>query len=89
MIGNAADEHVTPLNNPRADAEDMSKALCEIGFDVVEGYDLDRGAMDDKTIEFARRAETADLAFVVEVCTRSDGRLDLAIGDQADAVARA
>ena len=25
----------------------------------------------------------------VEVCTRSNGRLDLAIGDQADAVARA
>ena len=26
--------------------------------------DLDRGAMDDKTIEFASRAETADFAFV-------------------------
>ncbi|MFL5334533.1 MAG: caspase family protein, partial [Geminicoccaceae bacterium] len=64
VIGNSAYEHVTPLKNPRTDAEDMSKALCGIGFDVVAGYDLDRDHMDDKTIEFARRAATADLAFV-------------------------
>ncbi len=64
VIGNSAYEHVQPLKNPRTDAEDMSKALCQIGFDVVAGYDLDRNAMDDKTIEFRRRAETADLAFV-------------------------
>jgi hypothetical protein len=64
VIGNSAYEHVTPLKNPRNDAEDMSKALCQIGFDVVSGYDLDRNGMDDKTIEFRRRAETADLAFV-------------------------
>ena len=36
------------------------------------------------------RVETFKLSTdPVEVCTRSDGRLDLAIGDQADAVARA
>ncbi|MFL5332999.1 MAG: caspase family protein, partial [Geminicoccaceae bacterium] len=64
VIGNSAYQHVTPLKNPRTDAEDMSKALCGIGFDVVAGYDLDRDHMDDKTIEFARRAATADLAFV-------------------------
>ena len=64
VIGNSAYEHVTPLKNPRADAEDMSRALCGIGFDVIAGFDLDRSGMDDKTAEFARRAETADLAFV-------------------------
>ena len=64
VIGNSAYEHVTKLRNPRADAEDMSKALCGIGFDVIAGFDLDRSGMDDKTAEFARRAETADLAFV-------------------------
>ena len=64
VIGNSAYEHVTPLKNPRTDAEDMSKALCGIGFEVIAGYDLDRGHMDDKTADFARRAETADLAFV-------------------------
>jgi hypothetical protein len=64
VIGNSNYRHVTPLRNPRADAEDMAKALCDLGFEIIDGYDLDRTAMDDRTSEFARRAQTADLAFV-------------------------
>jgi peptidoglycan hydrolase-like protein with peptidoglycan-binding domain len=62
VIGNSSYEHVEPLKNPRRDAEDIAQALCDIGFEVFPGYDLDRDAMDDLTATFAREAEKADLA---------------------------
>ena len=42
----------------------MAKALHDLGFEIIDAYDLNRTAMGDKTSEFARRAKTADLAFV-------------------------
>jgi peptidoglycan hydrolase-like protein with peptidoglycan-binding domain len=62
VIGNSAYRNVEPLKNPRQDAGDMAKALADIGFEVLQGFDLDRDAMDELTSEFARRAERADLA---------------------------
>jgi TPR repeat protein len=62
VIGNSAYQNVEPLKHPRQDAEDIAKALADIGFEVLQGFDLDRDAMDDFTVRFAREAEKADLA---------------------------
>ena len=40
----------------------MAAALRRLGFDVVEGRNLDRRAMDDAIREFGRKLERADLA---------------------------
>jgi len=62
VIGNSNYRYVAPLRNPRQDAEDMTAALQEIGFEVLAGYDLDGDALDELTARFAREADGADLA---------------------------
>jgi hypothetical protein len=53
VIGNSAYKHTAPLDNPRNDAEDVSAALTALGFQVVEGRDLDKPAFDRKIRDFA------------------------------------
>jgi tetratricopeptide (TPR) repeat protein len=62
VIGNGAYQHATRLPNPANDAGDMTLTLRRLGFDVVEGRDLDRRGMDDKLREFGRKLDRADLA---------------------------
>lgn len=64
VIGNSNYRSVRRLRNPRNDAEDMASALRTLGFDVVEGFDVDRNEMDDRSASFARKAKGADLAMV-------------------------
>ncbi len=52
VIGNSAYEHVPPLANPRNDAADMAAKLESLGFDVVQGEDLDLAAMRKIAREF-------------------------------------
>jgi uncharacterized caspase-like protein len=62
VVGNSGYRFATKLNNPANDATDVSAALRRLGFDVVEGRDLDRRAMDDTIREFGRKLDRADLA---------------------------
>jgi uncharacterized caspase-like protein len=62
VIGNGAYKSVAPLANPGNDAADMAAALRRIGFDVVEGRDLDKRGMETKIIEFSRKLDDANLA---------------------------
>jgi hypothetical protein len=62
VIGNGAYRHATPLPNPQHDAADVASALRRIGFEVVEGRDLDKRGMEDKVREFGRRLDNARLA---------------------------
>ena len=62
VVGNGGYRFATTLNNPANDATDVSAALRRLGFDVVEGRDLDRPAMDDIIREFGRKLDRADLA---------------------------
>jgi hypothetical protein len=62
VIGNGAYASANRLPNPPNDAADMARALREIGFDVVEGIDLDRRAMEDKIRAFGDRLSTASTA---------------------------
>ncbi|MBI3436206.1 MAG: tetratricopeptide repeat protein, partial [Proteobacteria bacterium] len=62
VIGNGAYRFANPLPNPANDAGDVAAALRRLGFDVVEGRDLDKRGIEDRVREFARKLDRADLA---------------------------
>lgn len=62
VIGNGAYINANKLTNPPNDAADIASALRKLGFDVVEGRDLDKRAMESKVIEFSRKLDQAGTA---------------------------
>ncbi|WP_296524209.1 caspase domain-containing protein [Rhodoplanes sp.] len=62
VIGNGTYQQAPPLPNPPNDAADVASALRRLGFDVVEGINLDRRAMDDTLRAFGKKLDRADLA---------------------------
>jgi uncharacterized caspase-like protein len=60
VIGNSAYTHTPTLANPRNDAVDVAAALAGFGFEVVEGYDLDKPAFDHTVRTFATALQGAD-----------------------------
>jgi tetratricopeptide (TPR) repeat protein len=62
VIGNGKYQSATALPNPANDAADVAAALRKLGFDVVEGRDLDKRGMEDKVREFGRKLDRANLA---------------------------
>jgi tetratricopeptide (TPR) repeat protein len=63
VLGNSAYQRQA-LRNPDNDARAMAKALRQIGFDVIDGYNLDYTGMRRVISEFAVKASTAQLALV-------------------------
>jgi uncharacterized caspase-like protein len=59
VIGNGAYANATALPNPPNDAAAVAKALREIGFEVIEGTNLDRAAMERLVRDFLHRAPGA------------------------------
>src|SRR5215470_13435955 len=64
VVGNGAYRHTTTLPNPPLDAKAMAALLRNVGFDVVEGLDLDRPAMTARLSEFAVKTQGADVALL-------------------------
>jgi hypothetical protein len=62
VIGNANYAGVTPLKNPINDATDVGRTLRELGFDVIDIYDVTKPEFDKALAEFGRRALGADVA---------------------------
>jgi hypothetical protein len=62
VIGNGAYQNAGALPNPPNDAADVAQALRAIGFDVVEGRDLDKRAMEERIQAFSRKLDNADMA---------------------------
>src|SRR5215468_9808331 len=62
VIGNGAYQNANKLANPANDAADVAKLLRQVGFDVIDGRDLDQRAMVEKIRDFGRKLERADLA---------------------------
>ena len=54
VIGNSAYQH-QPLQNPRNDAQDMSRVLTDVGFEVTLKQDLDLAGMDQAIHDFTTR----------------------------------
>jgi hypothetical protein len=53
VIGNSQYKNTAPLGNPRNDAADMARALGSLGFEVIEGHDLEKASMDRTIRDFA------------------------------------
>jgi hypothetical protein len=62
VIGNSAYQHTPALNNPRNDAADVAASLRRLGFEVLEGNDLDKRGMERLIRQFGLRLAAADLA---------------------------
>jgi uncharacterized caspase-like protein len=62
VIGNSEYRHTTRLKNPTNDATDMSAALTKLGFDVVQGIDLDQAALRERVRLFAEKLPGAEVA---------------------------
>lgn len=62
VIGNSSYRNAPALPNTLNDARDMVTALRKVGFEVVDGIDLDKRGMDAALTRFARLAQDADAA---------------------------
>ncbi len=62
IIGNGAYTNAPALANPVADARAMASKMRAMGFEIVEGYDLDKGGLERTVRDFARTAKNADLS---------------------------
>ena len=62
VIGNSGYLHAPTLPNPRNDASDVAALLRQMGFTVMDATDLDRNAMEDLMIRFAKAAARAEIA---------------------------
>jgi len=63
VIGNAAYQS-RPLNNPRNDADDVSKALKGTGFEVIDVRDATLAQMRSATRQFGERLMSNDVGLV-------------------------
>lgn len=64
VIGNSAYQNVATLDNPRRDAEMISRSLTALGYEVVNHFDLDRAGMLDALGRFRQQADEASIALV-------------------------
>lgn len=64
VIGNSAYQHVSALPNPANDARAMADKFESLGFDVVEGYDLDQNDLTRQLRTFARAANEAEISAI-------------------------
>jgi len=62
VIGNSAYRQAPELANPKNDATAMSDMLRRMGFEVVFGTDLGKRDLEQKVLEFVRKAKQADIS---------------------------
>jgi Caspase domain len=62
VIGNSAYQNTGELRNPSNDAADVTAALRRLGFQVTDGRDLDKRAMERSIRQFGLSLEGADVA---------------------------
>ncbi len=93
VVGNSVYDHAPTLANPSNDAAAVSAVLARLGFDVIEGIDLDQRAMRYLLRDFADALDDADVAlfyyaghglqvagrnYLVPIDARLERELDLA-----------
>lgn len=62
VVGNGGYEHTTRLSNPVNDARDVAAALKDMGFVVIEAYDVEKRRFDEALRTFASQVANADVA---------------------------
>jgi uncharacterized caspase-like protein len=61
VIGNSAYQHTAPLRNPSNDATDFAGKLRDLGFDVIDGTDLNKRDMEQRIRAFADKLIGSDV----------------------------
>ena len=76
VIGNGAYANASNLPNPPNDAHAVARTLRDMGFEVIEGTDLDRAGMERMIRDFLRKAPNArvTLLFYAGHGMQVDGR---------------
>ena len=64
VIGNGAYQNAPRLDNPAFDARAVADAFRKLGFQVVDGYDLDIAEMREKVSEFSAALPDAKSAVI-------------------------
>ncbi len=64
VMGNSEYKHVAPLENPLIDSKAVAASLKRLGFEVVEGYNLDMEAMRATVGQYAAQLDGAKVALV-------------------------
>src|SRR5919112_6290331 len=59
VIGNSEYKHVAPLENPLIDSKAVAASLKRLGFEVVEGYNLNMEAMRSTVGQYAAQLDGA------------------------------
>src|SRR4051794_35369106 len=62
VVGNGTYKNVAQLPNPPIDAKAMAATLRNVGFEVIEGSNLNRDKMTEKLLDFGKKAQGADVA---------------------------
>jgi uncharacterized caspase-like protein len=62
VIGNSAYRYTPKLENPKNDATDIGAALKKLGFEVIDGFDLDKAGFERKIRDFAAALKGAEVA---------------------------
>ena len=62
IIGNGAYSNAPALANPVEDARAMADKMRAMGFEIVEGYDLDKNGLERTVREFSKTSKDADLS---------------------------
>jgi hypothetical protein len=60
VIGNSSYQYVPELANPKNDAADVAAALKMHGFQIIDGFNLDKVALDRKIRDFAIALQGAE-----------------------------
>jgi hypothetical protein len=96
IIGNSDYLHAPQLPSTLSDAADVASRLQALGFDVIDGYDLDAAAMQARVRDFARVLSGAQvgLFYYAGHAFQMGGRnylipVDAALADEADVAAQA
>lgn len=61
VIGNSDYKHTSALRNPKHDANDLSVVLARMGFEVIDGTDLNKRDMERRIRDFSNALEGADV----------------------------
>src|SRR6266581_2575899 len=61
VIGNSAYQHTARLDNSKNDAMDMAAVLKQLGFQVIDGFDLDKVAFERKLRDFSLALRAAEV----------------------------
>jgi hypothetical protein len=64
VIGQSAYQTLPRLRNPANDASDVAAALNDLGFEVIQGIDLDKSSFQAAVLRFARDLEGAETSLL-------------------------